>query len=76
MPMAAAIGLGVALIFGVLSLLLPWVLKLLTLPAMFAGLILAGVAFYLGEELPWISVMRLGRFVEDHRVTSELGEDE
>ncbi|MGC2049249.1 MAG: hypothetical protein WA635_11645 [Gallionella sp.] len=45
MPMASAIGMGVALIFGVLSLLLPVVLKFVTVPVMFLGLIIAGLAF-------------------------------
>ena len=76
MPMAAAIGLGVALIFGVLSLLLPLVLKFITLPLMLIGLVIAGFAFYMGDELQWFDVMRLGRFVENHRITSEISEEE
>ena len=76
MPMASAIGMGVALIFGVLSLLLPVVLKFVTVPVMLLGLIVAGLAFYLGDELQWFGVMRLGRFVENNRVTSELGLEE
>jgi len=76
MPMAAALGMGVALIFGVLSLLLPLVLKLFTIPLMIAGLVIAGLAFYLGDELQWLGVMRLGRFVENKRLTSELFEEE
>jgi hypothetical protein len=76
MPMAAALGLGVALIFGVLSLLLPLVLKFFTLPLMLIGLGIAGFAFYMGDELQWFDVMRLGRFVENHRITSEISEEE
>ena len=76
MPMAAALGLGVALIFGVLSLLLPLVLKFFTLPLMLIGLVIAGFAFYMGDELQWFDVMRLGRFVENNRVTSEISEEE
>lgn len=76
MPFAAATGLAVVLIFGVLSLLLPLALKLVTLPIMFGGLVVAGMAFYLGDELQWFGVMRLGRFVENKRVTTELGEEE
>ena len=76
MPMAAALGLGVALIFGVLSLLLPLVLKFFTLPLMLIGLVIAGFTFYMGDELQWFDVMRLGRFVENHRITSEISEEE
>ena len=73
MPFAAAIGLAVALIFFVLSLMLPVVLKFVTIPVMLAGLAVAAAAFYLGDELQWFGVMRLGRFVENKRITSELG---
>ena len=76
MPMAAALGMGVALIFGVLSLLLPLALKLFTIHLMIAGLVIAGLAFYLGDELQWLGVMRLGRFVENKRLTSELFKEE
>jgi hypothetical protein len=76
MPMAAALGLGVALIFGVLSLLLPLGLKFFTLPLMLIGLVIAGFAFYMGDELQWFDVMRLGRFVENNRVTSEISVEE
>lgn len=76
MPMAAAFGMGLALIFGVLSLLLPLALKLFTLPAMLVGLVVAGFAFYMGDELQWFDVMRLGRFVENNRVTSEISVEE
>jgi glucan phosphoethanolaminetransferase (alkaline phosphatase superfamily) len=76
MPMAAALGMGLALIFGVLSLLLPLALKLFTLPLMLVGLVVAGFAFYMGDELQWFDVMRLGRFVENNRVTSEISVEE
>lgn len=76
MPMVGAIGLGLALIFGVLSLLLPLILKLLTLPLMLLGLVIAAVAFFLGDELQWLSVIWIGRFGENNRLTSELFEEE
>lgn len=76
MPMAAALGMGVALIFGVLSMLLPVVLKFVTVPLMIAGLIVAALAFLLGDQLQWVGVMWLGRFVENKRITSELFKEE
>lgn len=76
MPFSAAIGLAVALIFSVLSLMLPLVLKFVTIPVMLAGLVVAGAAFYMGDELQWFGVMRLGNFVENKRITSELGQQE
>lgn len=76
MPMVAAIGLGVALIFGVLSLLLPLALKLFSIPLMVAGLAFAGLAFFLGDELQWLRVIWLGRIVENKRITSELFKEE
>lgn len=76
MPIAAALGMGVALVFGVLSLLVLLALKFVTIPLMIAGLAIAGLAFFLGDELQWLEVMRLGRFVEDRRLTSELFEKE
>ena len=76
MPFAAAIGLAVALIFLVLSLMMPLVLKFVTIPVMLAGLAVAAAAFYMGDELQWFGVMRLGRFVENKRITSELGQQE
>ncbi len=76
MPLVAALGMGVALIFGVLSLLLPLVLKLFTIPLMVAGLVVAALAFFFGDDLQWLGVMRLGRFVENNRLTSELSEKE
>jgi hypothetical protein len=76
MPMIAALGLGVALIFGVLSLLLPLFLKFFTIPLACGGVGAAAFAFYFGDELQWLDVMRLGRFVENNRVTSEIYEEE
>ncbi len=75
MPMAAALGLGVALIFGVLSLLLPLALKLITIPLVIAALVVAGLAFFMGDELQWLQVMWLSR-IEDSRLSSELFEEE
>lgn len=71
MPMMAAFGLVVALICGVLSLMLPWVLKLFTVPLALAGGVAAGVAFWQGDELPWLGVKRLSA-IENNRVTSEV----
>lgn len=76
MPIAAAIGLGLALIFGVLSLMLPWVLKVITLPLMLGGFFIAGLAFFMGDELQWFGVMYQGKFIENNRITSEITEEE
>lgn len=76
MPLVAALAIGVALVFGVLSLMLPWVLKIITLPVTLAGVLAAGFAFWLGDELQWFSVMRLGRAFENNRVTSEVEDTE
>ena len=70
-PLVAALGLSVALIFFVLSLLLPLVLKLFTIPLALDGAVVAGAAFWMGDDLQFLNVMRLGRFVENNRVTSE-----
>jgi uncharacterized membrane-anchored protein YitT (DUF2179 family) len=71
MPLVAALGLTVALICFVLSLLVPLALKFFTIPLTLAGAIVAGLAFYMGDDLQFLNVMRLGRFVENNRVTSE-----
>ena len=71
MPLIAALGLTVALIFGVLSMLLPWFLLFFTLPFTIGGFIVAGAAFYWGDELQFLNIIRLGRFVENNRVSSE-----
>lgn len=75
MPLVAAIGLVIALITFVFSLLVPLPLKFITVPLAVAGAIVAGAAFYMGDELQFINVMRLGRFVEKNRVTSETRTD-
>lgn len=74
-PMIAALGITVALIFFVLSLLLPFALKFFTVPIFLGGLIVSAAAFYWGDELQFLNVMRLGRFVENNRVTSETRTD-
>lgn len=71
LPMMAAIGLAVALICGVLSLMVPWVLKVITLPAALVGGLAAGVAFWQGDEIQWLGVKRLSA-IENNRVTSEV----
>ena len=76
MPLVAAIGMGVALIFGVLSLLLPLVLKFLTLPIMLAGLAAAALAFFFGDELQWLDIMWRSRFDQAKRIPSGLFEEE
>lgn len=68
--------MAVALIFFVLSLMLPLVLKLITIPITLAGLGVAAAAFFFGDELQWLGVVRLGCFVENRRITSELGREE
>jgi hypothetical protein len=71
MPLVAALGLTVALICFVLSLLVPLALMFFTIPLTLAGAIVAGLAFYMGDDLQFLNVMRLGRFIENNRVTSE-----
>jgi len=72
MPLYAALGGATLLVFGVLSLLLPIALKLITIPVALSGLIVAGVAFRLGEDLPLLPLIWRGKQVEPGRVTSEL----
>lgn len=75
MPQLGAIGAVSALIFAVLSLILPLVLKFFTIPLVFVSLAVAGLAFYYGDELPWLGVMWRGR-IENNRLSSELFEEE
>lgn len=70
-PLIAALGLTVALVFFVLSLLLPLVLKLFTIPLALAGALVAVAAFYMGDDLQFLNVIRLGKIVENNRVSSE-----
>lgn len=70
-PLIAALGLTVALVFFVLSLLLPLVIKLFTIPLALAGLSVAVAAFYMGDDLQFLNVIRLGKIVENNRVSSE-----
>ena len=72
MPMAAAIGLAFALVFAVLSMLVPVFLKFITVPIMVSGLVVSALAFFYGEELQWLPVMWLGRVVEPNRLASEV----
>lgn len=76
MPIVGAIGLLALLILIVFSLLLPFALKLFTIPlAVVAGLT-AFLGFYLGDELPFLTVMVRGRYLERRRITSETGTKE
>ena len=73
MPVVGAIGLVASLIFVVFSLLMPWALKLFTIPlALISGLV-TFLGFYFGDDLPFLPVMILGRFTERRRITSESG---
>lgn len=73
MPLLAAVSLIGALVFGVLTIAVPLVLKFLTAPLLIAALSVAFLAFWKGDDLPWLSVMLQARR-EDGRVTSEVVE--
>jgi hypothetical protein len=73
MPVVGAVGLLATLIFAVFSLLMPWGLKLFTIPLAVIGGLVAFLGFYLGEDLPFLPVMILGRITERRRITSESG---
>jgi hypothetical protein len=75
LPLIAALGVTLALICFVLSLLVPLVLKFITIPLALAGVIVAGIAFYMGDDLQFLNIIRLGRFVEKNCVTSETRTD-
>lgn len=56
-----------------LSLMVPLIIKLLTIPlAIFSFVSLVGL-LWIGDEIQFISVMWLSRFVDNNRVTSETG---
>ena len=74
-PLVAALGLTVALIGFVLSLLVPLVIKLFTIPITLVGAVVAAAAFFMGDDLQFLNIIRLGRFVEKNRVTSETRTD-
>lgn len=76
MPWFAVIGLGLALIAGVLSMMLPWWVCIFTLPLVVGGIATAVFAFRHSENLQFIKVMYLGKYVETRRVTSEILNDE
>ena len=73
MPVAGAIGLVATLIFVVFSLLMPLALKFFTIPLALASGLVTFLGFYLGDDLPFLPVMILGRFTERRRITSESG---
>lgn len=73
MPVVGAAGLVAALIFAVFSLLLPWGFRLVTIPLAFGSGALAFLGFYLGDDLPFLTVMIQGRYREGRRITSESG---
>lgn len=70
LPMVSMIGIVGVLAFGLLTLMLPWVLKIITgaLLLICAGLIVIGL--WLGEDLPLRGVMWAAR-LERGRVTAE-----
>ena len=73
MPVVGAIGLLALLILVVFSLLLPFALKLFTIPLAVVAGVMAFLGFYLGDELPFLTVMFRGRYTERRRVTCETG---
>ena len=73
MPVAGAIGLVATLILVVFSLLLPLAAKLFTIPLAIVSGLITFLGFYLGDDLPFLPVMILGRFTERRRITSESG---
>jgi hypothetical protein len=74
LPLPAALGLVAALVFGVLSMLLPLVIKIITIPCMIFGLIAAVAALVLGDDIQWVGVKHAGIKVENGRVSSEVDE--
>lgn len=74
MPMPAALGLVVALVFGVLSMILPWSFKIITLPISFCALSIAIIVLFFGDDLQWIGIKVAGLKKENGRVSSEVGE--
>jgi hypothetical protein len=70
-PIIAAIGLTVFLVFFVLTLMLPWTVKFFTFLVAIVSFFVAVRAFIMGDELQFLNVMRLGRLVENNCVTSE-----
>jgi hypothetical protein len=71
MPFLAAVGGVFFLVFGVLALLLPLALKILTVPLAIGGAVMAVIAIFFGDDLPFLPLMWRGRFLEAKRVTSE-----
>lgn len=71
MPLYAVLGLLGALIFGVVSLLLPTFFLLITLPLFLGCLGIAVASFWIGDELPFLPVMLASRR-ERHATTREV----
>lgn len=69
-PLPAAIALLIALSCGVLSLMLPWILKILALTCCVSAASVAIYCIRLGEEWPFRTLMTLTRR-ERGGVTSE-----
>ena len=74
-PLIAVLGFAVALMFGVLSLMIPLIFKFFTVPLALSGVLTAVVAQFMGDELQFLNVRRLGIIVENNRVTSETRTD-
>jgi hypothetical protein len=60
-PMPAAIGAIIAFALGVLTVMLPWVLKPFTLAAALAALAFAVYVLRLGDDWPFRSIMAASR---------------
>lgn len=74
MPLAAVLGMVGALIFGVLSMLLPTFLLLITLPLLVVCVVITVASFWVGDELPFLPVMLASRR-ERHATTREVWSD-
>ena len=74
-PFAGAIGFLVFFVCGVLSLMLPLVVKVLSIPFSFVGFVVMVITFWLGDDRQFFMVMWESRFVDSNRVTSETRTD-
>jgi hypothetical protein len=70
-----AIGALVAFVFGVLSLMVPIVFKVFTIPIALIAFFVAFASFWFGDDLQFLKVMWLARTVEPNRVSSETRTD-
>lgn len=75
MPMLGVLGALVALVFGVLSMMLPLPLNLFAGVVALAGLVFSGLVFVMGDDMQWLDVMLSAR-TEGKCITSEIIKEE